>query len=134
MFVHRSTLVCRLIHESLRMWGVVFYLGLWPFGAAEAGPIESLAHPHPEAAQVAHEAEHAVDHAWETYHKAALGGTIASPSVQAAIEQHLHEARALVPRAQAAAERGALPELDGLVEQIRHHANAAIAGSVEHKP
>lgn len=101
---------------------------------AYAGPIASSGHPYPEAAHAAHEAEHAVDHAWETYHKAALGGTIASPSVQAAIEQHLHEARALVPRAQAAADQGALPELDGLVEQIRHHANAAIAGSVEHKP
>lgn len=99
-----------------------------------AGPITPSGHPYPEAAHAAHEAEHAVDHAWETYHKAALGGTIASPSVQAAIEQHLHEARALVPRAQTAAERGALPELDRLVEQIRHHANAAIAGSVEHKP
>ncbi len=112
--------------------GALLIVSAWS-GVAVAGPIERSAHPHPEAAQVVHEAEHAVDHAWETYHKAALGGTIASPVLQTEIEQHLHEARALVPRAQSAAERGDLREVEGLVEQINTHTNAAIVGSLEHK-
>lgn len=133
MFVHRSSSVCRSVHEALQLCGRVFCLVLWLVSPAEAGPIERLAHPHPEAAQVVHEAEHAVDHAWETYHKAALGGTIASPSVQADIEQHLHEARAFVPEAQRAAERGDLREVNGLIERIYHHTNTAIKESMEHK-
>ena len=102
-------------------------------GVAQAGPIERSAHPYPEAAQAVHQAEHAVDHAWETYHKAALGGAIASPAVQADVEQHLHEARALVPQAHQAAERGEMSEVQGLVDRIRTHTNAAIVGSMEHK-
>ncbi len=133
MLAQRSTSGCRYPHRALQRWGTVFYFGLWLAGPAEAGPIERLAHPHPEAAQVVHEAEHAVDHAWETYHKAALGGTIASPTIQADIEQHLHEARALVPEAQLAAERGDLREVNGLIEQIHQHTNAVIQESMEHK-
>ncbi len=133
MFVHRSNLFGPVVHQSFHFWGTVVCLGLWLSGPAEAGPIERLAHPHPEAAQIVHEAEHAVDHAWETYHKAALGGTIASPSVQADIEQHLHDARGLVPEAQHAAERGDFPAVNGLIERIHHHTNTAIKESMEHK-
>lgn len=121
-------------HVSLSMWCSALLLGwMAVLGAAHAGPIEQNTHPYPEAAQAVHEAEHAVDHAWETYHKAALGGTIASPARQAEIEEHLHDARRLVPRAQGAAERGDLREVDALVEQIKTHTNAAIVGSMEHK-
>lgn len=99
----------------------------------QGGPIDPGTHPYPEAAQAVHEAEHAVDHAWETYHKAALGGTIASPVLQVEIEQHLHEARALVPQARSAAERGEVGQVQRLVEAITMHTDAAIAGSMEHK-
>jgi hypothetical protein len=115
-------------------WSAAFLFGSWLLaGVAQAGPIEPSAHPYPDEAQIVHEAEHAVDHAWETYHKAALGGTIASPVVQEDIEQHLHDARALVPQAQVAAERGDLRLVEGLVEQIRRHSNIAIQESMEHK-
>jgi hypothetical protein len=40
-----------------------------------AGPIDWGRHPYPETARAVHEAEHAVDYAWEMYHRAALGGT-----------------------------------------------------------
>jgi hypothetical protein len=105
----------------------------WFVQPAQGGPIDPGTHPFPEAAQAVHEAEHAVDHAWETYHKAALGGTIASPAVQAEIEQHLHEARALVPQARSAAERGEVSQVQRLVDAITIHIDAAIAGSMEHK-
>ncbi|MBX3237647.1 MAG: hypothetical protein KF814_15985 [Nitrospiraceae bacterium] len=105
------------------------------FGAAVglAGPIDPTHHPHPEHMQKVHEAEHVVDHAWEVYHRAALGGTIASPALQAEIEHHLHEARTLVTQAQQAAERGDQQQVDRLVGQVHSHTAQAIDGSKEQK-
>ena len=80
-----------------------------------------------------HEGEHAVDHAWEVYHRAALGGTLASPALQAEIELHLHEARTLLPKAQAAAERQNSVQLEALLAAIRLHTKQAIEGSMEQK-
>jgi hypothetical protein len=100
---------------------------------AQAGPLNPANHPHPESAKVVHEAEHSVDHAWEVYHRAALGGTVASPALQAEIEQHLHEARTLVTQAQEAAERGDKRQVEYLVGQIKIHTSHAIEGSKERK-
>ena len=111
-----------LILGSLLMTGVV-----------QAGPIDPARHPHPESAKAVHEAEHAVDHAWEAYHRAALGGTVASPALQAEIEQHLHEARTLVTQAQEAAERGDKRRVERLVGEIKIHTSQAIEGSKEQK-
>ncbi|ALA56575.1 hypothetical protein [Nitrospira moscoviensis] len=101
--------------------------------SVQAGPIDPARHPHPEQAKAVHEAEHAVDHAWEVYHRAALGGTVASPALQADIEQHLHEARTLVTQAQEAAERGDKRQVDRLVGEIKIHTSQAIEGSKEQK-
>jgi hypothetical protein len=101
--------------------------------AAQAGPLDPAHHPHPDNANAVHEAEHAVDHAWEVYHRAALGGTVASPALQAEIEQHLHEARTLVTQAQEAAERGDKSQVQRLVGQIKIHTSHAIEGSKEQK-
>ena len=98
-----------------------------------AGPIDSSRHPHPETAQAVHAAEHAVDGAWEVYHRAALGGTVASPGLQAEIEEHLHEARMLVTQLQDAAERGDTREVERLVGQINAHTYHAIEKSKEQK-
>ena len=99
----------------------------------QAGPIDPSHHPHPEKIQMVHEAEHSVDHAWEVYHRAALGGTVASPDLQAQIEQHLHEARTLVTQAQEAADRGDSHKVEHLVGEIKLHTAQAIAGSKEQK-
>jgi hypothetical protein len=98
-----------------------------------AGPIDSAKHPHPESAKVVHEAQHDVDHAWEVYHRAALGGTVASPALQADIEEHLHEARTLITQAQEAAERGDTRQVQRLVGQVKAHTTKAIEGSKEQK-
>jgi hypothetical protein len=98
-----------------------------------AGPIDPARHPHPEQAGAVHQAEHEVDHAWEVYHRAALGGTVASPALQADIEQHLHEARTLVTQAQEAAERGEKLQVDRFVREIKIHTFHAIKGSKEQK-
>jgi hypothetical protein len=99
----------------------------------QAGPIDPSLHPHPEKVQMVHEAEHSVDQAWEVYHRAALGGTVASPDLQAQIEQHLHEARTLVSQAQEAADQGDSRKVERLVGEIKHHTAQAIAGSKEQK-
>jgi hypothetical protein len=104
-------------------------------GAASilASPLDPAPHPHPEIAQSVHEANHEVDKAWEIYHRAALGGTVASPALQADIEQHLHEARTLVTQAREAAERGDEGVVQSLVSQVKIHTAKAIEGSKEKK-
>src|SRR5690348_10374992 len=94
-----------------------------------AGPIDPARHPHPEQARAVHKAEHDVDRAWELYHRAALGGTLASPALQADIEQHLHEARTLMAEAQEAAQRGEKRQVDRVVAAIKIHTSQAIKGS-----
>lgn len=100
---------------------------------ASAGPVDVTGHPHPDSLKAVHEAEHNVDHAWEVYHRAALGGTVASPALQADIEQHLHEARTLVTQAHEAAERGDKRLVERLVGQVNIHTTQAIEGSKERK-
>jgi len=106
---------------------------LLPTGIIQAGPIDASRYPHPEKIQVVHEAEHSVDHAWEIYHRAALGGTIASPALQAQIEQHLHEARTLMTQTHEAADRGDRGKVERLVGEIKIHTAQAIQGSKEQK-
>jgi len=98
-----------------------------------AGPLEPAAGPHLPTLGVIHEAAHDVDHAWEVYHRAALGGTVASPALQVAIEEHLHEARTLITQALEVAERGDNREVERLIQQVRVHTTQAIQGSKESK-
>ena len=111
----------------------VFSTAIVAASSVLGGPVTPVRHPHPEQAGAVHRAEHEVDHAWEVYHRAALGGTVASPALQADIEQHLHEARTLVTQAQEAAELGEKRQVDRLVAEIKIHTSEAIKGSKEPK-
>ena len=119
-------------HSTAFVLAVSFTAILAPCSVT-AGPIDQGRHPYPEQASAVHEAEHHVDHAWEVYHRAALGGTVASPALQADIEQHLHEARTLVTKAQEAAERGEKRKVNRLVAKIKIHTSQAIKESKEQK-
>ena len=121
-----------MIHGKSFLSGIalIALLGASPI---QADPIDPALHPHKDKAQMVHEAEHAVDQAWEVYHRAALGGTVASPALQADIEQHLHEARTLITQAQEAAEQGDEPQVQRLVSQVKAHTTKAIEGSKEQK-
>ena len=121
-----------MIHHKIFYRGIVL-IALLGASSLHAGPIDSPGHPHQDKAQLVHEADHEVDQAWEVYHRAALGGTVASPALQAEIEQHLHEARTLVTQAQEAAERGDERQVENLVKQVRLHTTQAIEGSKEQK-
>lgn len=121
-----------MTHDKILLSGFVL-IALLGASPLQAGPIDPARHPHPESAKVVHEAQHAVDHAWEVYHRAALGGTVASPALQADIEEHLHEARTLITQAQEAAERGDKRQVKRLVSQVKVHTTKAIEGSKEQK-
>lgn len=99
----------------------------------QAGPLEPVDHPHQKSLMAVHEAQHDVDHAWEMYHRAALGGTVASPRLQAEIEDHLQEARSLMTQAQEAAEQGDTRQVEQVIKQVRIHTTHAIEGSKELK-
>ena len=58
---------------------------------------------------------------------------MASPALQAEIEQHLHEARTLITQAQEAAERGDERQVQSFVSQVKAHTTKAIEGSKEQK-
>ena len=112
---------------------VIVFSTLLGITAVSAGPMDPGRPTHPKPARTVHEAEHTVDYAWEVYHRAALGGTVASPTLQAEIEQHLHEARTLISEAQKAAELGDKRQVQRLVSQINIHTSHAIEGSKEQK-
>lgn len=98
-----------------------------------AGPLERVDHPHQDSINDVHEAEHDVDYAWEVYHRAALGGTVASPSIQADIEEHLHEARTLITAAQEAAAQGNTFHVEQMIKDVRWHTARAIESSRDPK-
>ena len=121
-----------MIHGKMLLPGIVL-IALLGASPIQADPIDPARHPQPDKVQTVHEAEHDVDQAWEVYHRAALGGTVASPALQADIEQHLHEARTLITQAQEAAERGDERQVQHLVSQVKVHTTMAIEGSKEQK-
>jgi hypothetical protein len=114
---------------SVMAMALLLLMGTW----ALANPIDSTQSPHPEAEQLVHEAQHAVDEAWEAFHRAALGGTLASPSLQGQIEQGLHEARRLLVQARDRAEQGRENELRPLLERIQAITAEIVQASQEPK-
>lgn len=60
----------------------------------------------------------ATEQAWEEFHSAAIGGTLASPAVQSRIERQLHEARALLMEARKAERDNQLDSVKTLTEKI----------------
>ena len=121
-----------MIHGKILLLGIVL-IALLGASPLQADPIDPTRQPQQDKARMVHEAQHDVDQAWEVYHHAALGGTVASPALQAEIEQHLHEARTLITQAQEAAERGDEREVQRLVSQVKGHTTKAIEGSKERK-
>jgi hypothetical protein len=121
-----------MIHDKILLPGIVI-IALLGASPLQADPIDTAQHPQPDKVRTVHQANHEVDQAWEVYHRAALGGTVASPALQAEIEQHLHEARTLITQAQEAAERGDERQVQRLVSQVKIHTTKAIEGSKEQK-
>jgi len=75
----------------------------------------------------------AVEQAWETYHHAALGGTLASPTVQTELEMNLHISRALLAEAYEAEDKGDMKATHKLIAQIMQITDKVITESQEPK-
>jgi len=78
-------------------------------------------------------ARFAVEQAWETYHDAALGGTLASPEIQTKLEMDLHKSRALLAEAYDAEDRGDMKTVDKMIVEIMQIKNEVITESREQK-
>ena len=79
-------------------WGIT-----WGAGPGLAGHAGSHFHPRSPMQESLYLADKNVDEAWEAFHQAALGGTLASPAIQTQIEQALNESRLLLVDARKAA-------------------------------
>lgn len=102
--------------------------------AAQADPLLHSKKAHdPEALEAVRRAQQEVDRAWDVFHRAALGGTLASPVVQANAEQALHESRGLLVKAREAADRGDRTALRPLLNRIHELTARAITESQEQK-
>ena len=114
-----------------------FALGAWALACASPAAADPLLKPEHvldlEATQAVHQAEHEVDHAWDVFHKAALGGTLASPTIQSDVEQALHESRGLLVKAREAADRGDRASLQPILDRIHALTTRAIEESQEEK-
>lgn len=86
-----------------------------------------------ESAQLIHAASHVADNAWESFHKAAIEGTLASPEIQSDIEQKLQEIRELLRKARQAQHEGNNTEVKGLTSQIQAMAREIIKESKREK-
>ncbi len=75
----------------------------------------------------------AVEEAWEQYHHAALGGTLASPQVQSQLEMNLHKSRELLAEAYDAERLGDQDKVQELLDQIMKITSTVITGSKESK-
>ena len=64
------------------------------------------------------QARFAVEQAWETYHDAALGGTLASPAIQTELEMNLHRSRALLAEAYDAEDKGDMKTVKKIILEI----------------
>ena len=123
----------RHIRTSLR----VLAFGAWALSCASPAAADPLIRPDRsgdvEVLQAVHKAEHEVDHAWDVFHKAALGGTLASPAIQMDVEQALHESRGLLVKAREAADRGDRASLQPILDRIHALTTRAIEESQEEK-
>ena len=75
----------------------------------------------------------AVEQAWETYHHAALGGTLSSPMSQTELEMNLHLSRALLASAYEAEDSGDMKTAHKLIKQIMQITDKVIVESQEPK-
>ena len=79
------------------------------------------------------QARFAVEKAWETYHDAALGGTLASPAIQTELEMNLHKSRALLAEAYDAEDKGDAETVNKVIAEIMRINQKVITESREPK-
>ena len=113
---------------------VIATLMVWITVAATclgAVPGESMAGD--SSQNIIHGAAEAVDEAWEEFHSAAIGGTLASPAIQTRIESQLHQARSLLMEARKAGRRKDLRSVRMITEKVIELSSHIVKASREKK-
>ena len=104
-------------------------VGAWALGSPpESPPVRET-----PADNLILKAARAADHAWEEFHRAAIGGTLASPALQVAIEGQLHEVRALLLEARKADRAQQFHSVEAMTEKIFALTNTIVQESQERK-
>lgn len=106
----------------------------WGHGESPAnGGSPSIPPSYSKASDLIHEAAQATEHAWEEFHAAAIGGTLASPAIQTRIEGQLHEVRALLMEARIAERANQLDLVKSLTQKILQINQTIVQASREKK-
>lgn len=85
------------------------------------------------ARDLIYQSAQATEQAWEEFHAAAIGGTLASPAVQSSIERQLHEARALLMDARKAERDNQFDAVTTLTQKIQQITQNIVQASREKK-
>jgi hypothetical protein len=124
MLVRYSYLACVLL-LTIMSWG--------PGGTPGYGISPGIEQDRKEAQDLIYQSAQATEKAWEEFHSAAIGGTLASPMVQSGIERQLHEARALLMEARKAERVHQLDSVKSLTQKIVQITQNIVQASREKK-
>ncbi len=126
--MERSSCLTLLILACMP-WSITW--GMEPGQAGHAGP---HFHPRNPIQESLYRAGKNVEAAWEAFHEAALGGTLASPAIQMRIERDLHESRLLLVDARQAARNNDHRVVSALTTRIEELATRIEEQSRRQKP
>ena len=115
--------------------GILFLLMMsWGLGGTPVyGVPPGVTQEQEEARNFIYQSAQATEVAWEEFHQAAIGGTLASPTVQSRIEQQLHEARALLMEARKAGRANQFDSVKSLTQKIFQITENIVKASREKK-
>jgi hypothetical protein len=107
---------------------------LWmPGGLPVSGAPLGITQERAGAQERIYQSAQATEQAWEEFHAAAIGGTLASPAVQSTIERQLHEVRTLLMEARKAERNNQLDSVKVLTQKIQQITQNIVQASREKK-
>jgi len=136
MNVNQPDARCRHMMPALHsgLLAVVVLIMTWALGGTPVyGVPPSAPEGQKESRALIYQSAQATEHAWEEFHAAAIGGTLASPAVQSSIERQLHQARALLMEARKADRAQQFAEVKSLTQQILEITQNIVQASREKK-
>lgn len=115
--------------------GILFLtIILWmPGGTPVYGVPLGVTQEQEVAQELIYQSAQATDQAWEEFHAAAIGGTLASPAVQSTIERQLHEARGFLMEARMAERDNHFDSVKILTQKIMQITQNIVQASREKK-
>lgn len=132
---HKNRLRKNMCLPSPHLTCVLFVMiALSGFGGTPVyGVPPTTAQDQQEARDLIHQSAQATEQAWEEFHAAAIGGTLASPTVQTSIERQLHEVRSLLMEARKAERDNQYDSVKSLTHKILQITQNIVQASREKK-